>query len=91
MAKLKSLDKLLSTTVFIAAENGWLEVLELVALIVSQTGTLDAKNSGEVFVDDILLCREDFFFRKERDSSAVHVYDFNVFKTSFLKRVSVAF
>ena len=90
MAKLKSLDKLLSTTVFIAAENGWLEVLELVALIVSKTGTLDAKNSGEVFVDDILLCREDFF-RKERDSSAVHVYDFNVFKTSFLKRVSVAF
>ena len=63
MAKLKSLDKLLSTTVFIAAENGWLEVevLELVALIVSKTGTLDAKNSGEVFVDDILLCREDFF------------------------------
>ena len=56
MAKLKSLDKLLSTTVFIAAENGWLEVLELVALIVSKTGTLDAKNSGEVFVDDILLC-----------------------------------
>ena len=64
MAKLKSLDKLLSTTVFIAAENGWLEVLELVALIVSKTGTLDAKNSGEVFVDDILLCREDFFFVK---------------------------
>ena len=61
MAKRKSLDKLLSTTVFIAAENGWLEVLELVALIVSKTGTLDAKNSGEVFVDDILLCREDFF------------------------------
>ena len=61
MAKLKSLDKLLSTTVFIAAENGWLEVLELVALIVSKTGTLDAKNSGEVFVDDILLYREDFF------------------------------
>ena len=61
MAKLKSLDKLLSTTVFIAAENGWLEVLELVALIVSKTGTLDAKNSGEVFVDDILFCREDFF------------------------------
>ena len=30
-------------------------------LIVSKTGTLDAKNSGEVFVDDILLCREDFF------------------------------
>ena len=56
MAKLKSLGKLLSTTVFITAENGWLEVLELVALIVSKTGTLDAKNSGEVFVDDILLC-----------------------------------
>ena len=64
MAKLKSLDKLLSTTVFIAAENGWLEVLELVALFLSKTGTLDAKNSGEVFVDAIFCFVKIFFVKR---------------------------
>ena len=45
MASLKSLNKLPNTRVFIAAENGWLEVLELVALFLFKTGTCDAKNS----------------------------------------------
>ena len=31
----------------------------------------------------MIFCFVKIFFRKERDSSAVHVYDFHVFKTSF--------
>ena len=34
-----------NTRVFIAAENGWLGVLELVAVFLLKTGTWDAKNS----------------------------------------------
>ena len=40
-----SLNKLLNARVFIAPENGWLEVLALVALFLLRTGTCDAKNS----------------------------------------------
>ena len=34
-------------------KNGWLEVLELVALFLFKTGTCDAKNSSQFFVDAI--------------------------------------
>ena len=36
--------KLLNTRVFVAAENGLVEVLELVALFLLKTGTFSAKN-----------------------------------------------
>ena len=45
MASLKSFNKLPNTRVFIAAENGWLGVLELVAIFLLKTETWDAKNS----------------------------------------------
>ena len=35
-------------------KNGRLEVLELVPLFLLKTETCDAKNSGEVFVDNII-------------------------------------
>ena len=44
MANLTSLNKLPNTRVFVAAENGSLEVLELVALFLLKTGTFGAKN-----------------------------------------------
>ena len=37
-------NKLPNTRVFVAAENGSVEVLELVALFLLKTGTFDAKN-----------------------------------------------
>ena len=45
-ANLLNLSKLPSTRVFVAAENGWVEVLELVALFLLKTGAfmISAKN-----------------------------------------------
>ena len=37
-------NKLPNTRVFVAAENGSVEVLELLALFLLKTGTFDAKN-----------------------------------------------
>ena len=37
-------NKLPNTRVFVAAENGSVEVLELLALFLLKTGTVDAKN-----------------------------------------------
>ena len=42
MANLSNLNKLLNTRVFFAAENGSVEVLELVALFSSQDGNLQS-------------------------------------------------
>ena len=44
MANLTSLNKLPNTRVFVAAENGSVEVLELVALFLLKTETFGAKN-----------------------------------------------
>ena len=44
MANLTSLDKLLYTWAFVAAEIGSVELLELVALFLLKTGTFGAKN-----------------------------------------------
>ena len=44
MANLTSLDKLPNTWAFVAAENGSVEVLELVALFLLKTGTFGTKN-----------------------------------------------
>ena len=44
-------------------KNGWLEVLELVALFLFKTGTCDAKNSWEFFVDAI-FCFVKICFQK---------------------------
>ena len=44
MANLAKLNKLPNTRVFVAVENGSVEVLELVALFPLKTGTFSAKN-----------------------------------------------
>ena len=44
MANLAKLNKLPNTRVFVAVENGSVEVLELVALFLLKTGTFSAKN-----------------------------------------------
>ena len=44
MRNLSNLNKLPNTTVFVASENGSVEVLELVALFLLKTGTFSAKN-----------------------------------------------
>ena len=44
MANLSNLNKLPNTRVFVAVENGSVEVLELVALFLLKTGTFSANN-----------------------------------------------
>ena len=44
MTNLSNLNQLPNTRVFVAAENGSVEVLELVALFLLKTGTFSAKN-----------------------------------------------
>ena len=65
MANLTSLNKLPNTRVFVAAENGSVEVLELVASFLLNTGTFSAKNWQEVSVDAI-CCFVESFFEKRR-------------------------
>ena len=52
-------------------KNGWLEVLESVALFLLKMGTFVAKNWKEISVDatNVLLCYD--LFRKERDKYKV--------------------
>ena len=51
-------------------KNGWLEVLESVALFLLKMGTFVAKNWKEISVDaTVLLCYD--LFRKERDKYKV--------------------
>ena len=66
MANLTSLNKLPNTRVFVAAENGSVEVLELVAFIFLKTGTFDAKDWLEISVDVISWFFEVIFFQKRR-------------------------
>ena len=58
IVSLKSLNKF-----SLQLKNGWLEVLELAALFLFKTGTCDAKNSWEFFVDAI-FCFVKIFFQK---------------------------
>ena len=44
LANLSNLNKLTNTRVFVAAESGSVEVLELVALFLPKTGTFNAEN-----------------------------------------------
>ena len=44
MANLSDLNKLPNTRIFVAVENGSVEVLELAALFLPKTGTFSAKN-----------------------------------------------
>ena len=44
LANLSNLNKLSNTRVFVAAESGSVEVLELVALFLPKTGTFSAEN-----------------------------------------------
>ena len=50
MANLTSLNKLPNTRIFVAAESGSVEVLELVASFLLNTGTFGAKNWQEISV-----------------------------------------
>ena len=54
---LSNLNKLPNTRVFVAAENGLVEVLELVALFLLKTGTFSAKKRvGDFRTCYIVLC-----------------------------------
>ena len=65
MANLSKLHKLPNTRVFVATENGLVEVLELVALFHLKTGTFSAKNWLESSVDVISCFVETFFAKRE--------------------------
>ena len=56
MANLSNLNKLPNTRVFVAAENGSVEVLELVALYPFKTGTFSAKIWWEISGQDFRRC-----------------------------------
>ena len=64
-ANLSNLNKLPNTSAFVAAENGSVEVLELVALFQLKTGTFSAKNWLEISVD-VISCFVETFLRKEK-------------------------
>ena len=65
IANLKSLNKFPISRVFVAAENGWVEVLELVALFLLKTGTFGVKNWSAISVDAIFALLK-FSFEKRR-------------------------
>ena len=65
MANLTKFNKLPNTRVLVAAENGSVDVLELVALFLLKTGTFGAKNWWEISVDAI-SCFVEIFFEKRR-------------------------
>ena len=66
MGSLKSVNKLPNNLFSWQLKNGWLEVLELVALFLFKTGTCDAKKSWQFFVKAI-FCFVKICFPKERD------------------------
>ena len=66
MANLTSLNKLSNTRVFVAAESGSVEVLELVASFLLKTGTFGARNWQEISVDAISCFVEIFSKREEQ-------------------------
>ena len=64
MVSLKSVNKLPDMKGSLQLKNGWLEVLALVALFPFRTGTCDAKNSSEFFVDAMFSLLR-FVFKRE--------------------------
>ena len=68
MANLSNLNKLPNTRVFVAAENGSVEVLELVALFLLKTGTFSAKKWKEISVD-VISCFVEIFCEKRRENT----------------------
>ena len=64
MANLTSLNKLPNTRVFFAAESGSVEVLELVASFLLNTGTFGAKNWQQISVD-ATYCFVEIFSKRE--------------------------
>ena len=70
MANLSDLNKLPNTRVFVVAENGSVEVLELVALFLPKTGTFTAKNWKGISVD-VISCFVEIFWRKEKGKYTV--------------------
>ena len=73
IASLESLNKLPIQGFSLQLKNGWLEVMELVALFLFKMGTCDAKNSCKFFVDAIFCFVKICFqaFPKERDKYKV--------------------
>ena len=57
-----------NTRVFVAAESGSVEVLELVALFLPKTGTFSAENWWEISVDVISYYVE-IFCEKRRENT----------------------
>ena len=70
MANPSNLHKLPNTRVFVAAENGLVEALELVALFHLKTGTFSAINWLENSVD-VISCFVETFLRKEKGTYRV--------------------
>ena len=68
MANLAKLNKLPNTRVFVAVENGSVEVLELVALFLLKTGTFSAKNWQEITVD-VISCFVEIFCEKRGENT----------------------
>ena len=68
MASLSNLNKLPNTRVFVAAENGSVEILQLVALFLLKTGTFSAKKWYEISVD-VILCFVEIFCETRRENT----------------------
>ena len=81
-ANLRSLNKLPNTRVFVAAENGSVEVLELVALILLKTETFGAKNWKEISVDAI-SCFVEIFSPNEKGKYTVTLIDVRSSRPAF--------
>ena len=69
MANLSNLNKLPNTRVFVAAENGSVEVLELVALFLLKTGTFSAKNWYGGISVHVISCFVEIFCEKRRENT----------------------
>ena len=68
MANLSKMNQLPKTRVFVSAENGSVEVLELVALFLLKTGTFSAKNWQEITVD-VISCFVEIFCEKRGENT----------------------
>ena len=69
MANLSKMNQLPKTRVFVAAENGSVEVLELVALFLLRTANFGAKNWSDSV--DVISCCVEIFLRKEKGKYTV--------------------
>ena len=67
MANLSNLNKLPNARVFVAAENGSVEVLELVALFLLRTANFGAKNWSDSV--DVISCCVEIFCERRRENT----------------------